>query len=430
MKPFQAMPGYLRSLCAALLGLAAGSAFALNPEQIFEKVSPSVWAVRSLDAAGRPINNGSGVVIGPGRIVTNCHVLARAKAVQVRREKLSHEAALEHADPERDLCTLTVKDFNAPAVAVSELAGARIGQRVYTVGNPEGLALTLSEGLISGLRSEDPRLPPIQTSAPISPGSSGGGLFDSEGRLLGITTAAVLGRRRIAQNLNFAVPAEWIAEVPARAAAALAARTVAAAAAPGLPAASASYRYEWTERQFFLKQTQFRARVTGVEGSRVSEALEVEGGAAQALDVEARQPRFFARMLGSGKALTEFAPYLAPKGPNDMPQAAESWHYPADGDGPWTVSASSMTWDQVTVPAGSFRALQLRITGSRTTSARASRANVAERFEFTVWYAPEVNRYVKLVHQQWSRADRGLLNEQVELLERPAPATAAKASSN
>lgn len=409
------------ALSSALL--LAGRAHALTAVEVFEKVSPSVWAVRPLDTAGRPINYGSGVVIGPGRMVTNCHVLVRAKGVQVRREsdKLNHEATLEHADPERDLCLLSVKDLAAPAVVIAPLASAKVGQRVYTVGNPEGLSLTLSEGLISGLRPEDPRLPPIQTSAPISPGSSGGGLFDSEGRLLGITTAAVPGRRRLAQNLNFAVPAEWIGEISERATAALAARKTAAAAAPGLPTVGASYRYEWTERQFFVKQQQFRMRVTGVEGSKITEAIEIDGKTAASFDVEARQPGFLRRTMGGGRSLMEFAPYLPLKGPDDMPQNLASWNYPTDGESPWTMSTPSLGWDQVTVSAGSFRALQLRIAGSRVTTTRFPNPNIVERFEFTVWYAPEVNRYVKLVHQQWGRANNGLLNEQVELIERPAP---------
>ncbi len=78
-----------------------------------------------------------------------------------------------------------------------------MGERVYTIGAPIGLELTLGEGIISGLRShKDRRL--VQTSAPISGGSSGGGLFDAYGNLVGITTFLL----REAQNLNFAIAAE------------------------------------------------------------------------------------------------------------------------------------------------------------------------------------------------------------------------------
>ncbi len=81
----------------------------------------------------------------------------------------------------------------------------KVGERAYAVGAPEGLELTLSEGLVSGLREvDDVRV--IQTSAPISHGSSGGGLFDSEGRLIGVTTFFL----KEGQNLNFALPGEWV----------------------------------------------------------------------------------------------------------------------------------------------------------------------------------------------------------------------------
>jgi tetratricopeptide (TPR) repeat protein len=80
---------------------------------------------------------------------------------------------------------------------------------VYAVGAPEGFELTLSEGLISSLRPfEGVQL--IQTTAPISRGSSGGGLFDAQGRLIGITTFYV----KEGQNLNFALPGEWVEALP------------------------------------------------------------------------------------------------------------------------------------------------------------------------------------------------------------------------
>jgi hypothetical protein len=82
---------------------------------------------------------------------------------------------------------------------------------VYTVGAPSGLDLTLGEGLVSSLRTHN-GYRYIQTTAPISAGSSGGGLFDSSGNLIGITTFLI----RDAQNLNFAVAASdfWKRQAP------------------------------------------------------------------------------------------------------------------------------------------------------------------------------------------------------------------------
>lgn len=402
---------------------ASAPARALSPSEVFEKVAPSVWAVRPLDGAGRPINYGSGVVIGAGRMVTNCHVLIRAKAVQVRREKLSFEAALEHADPERDLCILTVKDFTAPAAGVGSFAALKIGQRVYTVGNPEGLALTLAEGLISGLRTEDPRLPPIQTTAPISPGSSGGGLFDEQGRLLGITTSAVVGRQRIAQNLNFAMPAEWIAEVPERAKAALAARKTAPAAGTGtgspasaaLPVAGATYRYQWADKQYSRQAQQFTVQIANVDGWNVSDSFKPDGGPATSAQVPAREPRFLTRRLAEGQALSEFAPYLPMPEQGELPHPGPPSHYGGSADSGWNISVESRGWEQVSVPSGTYRALRVDLHGSRPASGLSLIATA--KFEYTAWYAPDVRRYVKIRHQCWNGRSNSIADEQVELLE-------------
>ena len=82
-----------------------------------------------------------------------------------------------------------------------------VGEPVYTLGSPVGLELTLSDGIISGRREEEGRRY-VQTTAPISPGSSGGGLFDAKGNLVGVTTLVLAGRERLNQALNVAIPAD------------------------------------------------------------------------------------------------------------------------------------------------------------------------------------------------------------------------------
>lgn len=205
------------------LALTASTVAALEPDALFDKVSGSVWSVRTFDAQERPLRAGSAVVIAPGRLVTNCHVLAKASSFVVKKDNVTYGATLELPDPARDLCQIKVANFAAPAVVLAPAGSARVGQRVYAIGNPRGLENTLSEGLLSGLRGgvggeSEARL--LQTTAAISPGSSGGGLFDSEGRLLGITSFAA----RDGGSLNFAMPVEFLAELPTRAKAMLEAR--------------------------------------------------------------------------------------------------------------------------------------------------------------------------------------------------------------
>jgi S1-C subfamily serine protease len=167
--------------------------------------------VERLDAGGKRNGFASGVVVGPGRVVTSCHAVASTAAVQVRVRNQRLPTRLEYADLERDLCQLEVDELNRRAVRIVAATQLKVGQRVYAIGTPKGLELTLSEGLISSLRPRA-RSFVIQTSAPMSRGSSGGGLFDDEGRLVGI--AAFQYAR--GQNLNFAVPASWVPEVPVR----------------------------------------------------------------------------------------------------------------------------------------------------------------------------------------------------------------------
>ena len=78
-----------------------------------------------------------------------------------------------------------------------------VGEQVYTIGSPSALESTLGQGIVSGLRTVAGQHL-VQTTAPISPGSSGGGLFDGAGNLIGITSFML----KNSQGLNFAVAAE------------------------------------------------------------------------------------------------------------------------------------------------------------------------------------------------------------------------------
>jgi S1-C subfamily serine protease len=219
-----------KTACLALAfnSLAWSSAHALAPDKFYAKTAPSVWHVFVYDADGLSFAQGSAVVVARETLLTNCHVLAKAKRVAVRQGNVSYDAKLEHIDVERDLCQIKARDMTAPAVPLGDSDKVAVGQRMYTLGNPKNLELTLSDGLVSALRKDDNnRLRYIQTSAPFSHGSSGGGLFDEDGRLVGITTLIT----RDAQNLNFAIPINYLKDLPARSAAALAKRAAALAAA-------------------------------------------------------------------------------------------------------------------------------------------------------------------------------------------------------
>jgi S1-C subfamily serine protease len=206
----------LRGVCALVLGATAASAAAMPPDRVYAKAAPSVWRVVVFDENGKPFGQGSAVVTGKDSVLTNCHVVLKSARISINRDNVSYEARLQHADPVRDMCQLKVPNLVAPAVELGNSDQLAVGQRVYALGNPKGMELTLSDGLVSALRKDqNSNLLLIQTTAPISPGSSGGGLFDEEGRLIGLTTLQI----KDSQNLNFAVPINWLRELPARSAA-------------------------------------------------------------------------------------------------------------------------------------------------------------------------------------------------------------------
>jgi len=189
-----------------------------SPQELFKRLSPSVVAVETLSSEDSVKNLGSGVVVAPDLVVTNRHVLTKGVKVSILQGRQACRAFVAWIDPDHDLGLLRVYRgepepaqgspacaLNAPPVSLRASPSPAVGERVYAIGTPEGLELTLSEGIISGLR-EFENGHAIQTSAAISPGSSGGGLFDAQGRLVGITTFFL----DEGQNLNFALPAEWV----------------------------------------------------------------------------------------------------------------------------------------------------------------------------------------------------------------------------
>ncbi len=189
----------------------------LQPDELFRRTSPAV--VQVVTYVGRVRSGGgSGFVVSrEGLIATNYHVIEKASTVEV---VLADGRTFEVPrwfgafgvgrtgtfDKEADIAIINIG--SSLEMSPLELDGSElpIGTKVYAIGNPFGLANTLSDGLVSGFREID-RIRVIQTSAPISPGSSGGPLLRADGRVVGVTSSGLKG----GQNLNFAVPASQVA---------------------------------------------------------------------------------------------------------------------------------------------------------------------------------------------------------------------------
>jgi serine protease Do len=198
------------ALCLVLTWIGS-AAQAATPEQIFARAAPSVVVVEVVNEKGAPAAQGSGVVTGPGVIITPCHVAQAGPHLRVWYAETSYTATVGYADSDHDLCQVYTPQLQAPPVVRGSVKHLAVGQPAYVISAPQGLSLTFTAGIISALR---PVLGSvlIQTDAAVSPGSSGGGLFDRAGRLIGMPCFQL----QEGQHLNFALPVDWITNVAQR----------------------------------------------------------------------------------------------------------------------------------------------------------------------------------------------------------------------
>ena len=152
------------------VGLALGlPAHSKSPEEISAQLAANVVLIHTLNEQGEVEGTGSGVMIAPGALITNCHVVEEAHAIEVLQGSLRQPGSLRYADEERDLCEIAVPALEVPTLSIVPQSELQVGQRLYTIGHPLGLDRTFSSGLLAAIH-EGAR--PLQISAPISPGSS------------------------------------------------------------------------------------------------------------------------------------------------------------------------------------------------------------------------------------------------------------------
>ena len=173
---------------------------------MFKKLRVSVFQLEATRESGTA--QGSAVAISSTELLTNCHVVQGALKLTLKQSKQAWSAHVTRADPVTDRCMISAKGATlSPVTGVRRYQSLEVGEAAYTLGSPVGLELTLSNGIVSGRRDEQGQHY-VQTTAPISPGSSGGGLFDARGNLIGVTTLALVGREHLNQSLNFAIAAD------------------------------------------------------------------------------------------------------------------------------------------------------------------------------------------------------------------------------
>jgi 2-alkenal reductase len=196
---------------------------------IFNSVAPSVVYIFTERAVSgffgtRQVRQGAGsgfVWDTHGHVVTNFHVVEGAQNVQIRLDSgEAISATYVGGSPDHDLAVVRLRQTldQSPPIPLGTSSALQVGQAVFAIGNPFGLARTLTTGVISAL---DRRLPTaggrevfgvIQTDAAINPGNSGGPLVDSAGRLIGVNTAIISGSGSSA-GVSFAVPVDVVNQV-------------------------------------------------------------------------------------------------------------------------------------------------------------------------------------------------------------------------
>lgn len=170
----------------------------------FIRVSQSLVRVEA-SGTGHRTNIGTGVIVAPGKVVTNCHVTHDADSIMVHRGGVQIEVVRERDDVDHDLCLLAVPGLPLPPVKLGRSDDLKTGETVVAIGYNGGYEIQYSDGIVKALYPFDGSRV-IRSSTAFTSGASGGGLFDGSGRLVGILTFRLRG----GAAHYFAMPVDWI----------------------------------------------------------------------------------------------------------------------------------------------------------------------------------------------------------------------------
>jgi hypothetical protein len=179
-------------------------------------------------------------------------------------------------------------------------------------------------------------------------------------------------------------------------------------------AAGATWKYSYSDSLYGRHKQSFTVRADSVAGSAVSDTLAAEGGPASQAAFDARAPRFALRALAGGRTLVEALAY----GAADAAPAVAGYPQGSKTFLEWKVVVQPAASEEIKVPAGSFRVQRIVIEGTRPRDEDPFWwPKEAGRFRYTLWYAPEAQRYVKARNQSWAMTGAEFGDELIELLE-------------
>lgn len=189
----------------SLFDLTEQASGTLSASDISKKLNPSIVYITVNDKNGNNIGKASGIIVSSdGYILTNYHVIngANSAAVTLSDGTKYQVSKVVGYDSARDDALLKINTDNLTPAVLGDSDKINNGDKIYAIGNPEGLVNSISDGIIGSTKRTFDRQSYIQFTAPISPGSSGGALINVAGQVIGVTTAYL----KDGQNINLAVP--------------------------------------------------------------------------------------------------------------------------------------------------------------------------------------------------------------------------------
>ena len=175
----------------------------LGAEGVYKLVSRSTYKIET------PAGQGTAVATSPTILLTNCHVVGRYNEVQIMENGRGYKAVLIHDDYSKDKCFIRSLELEVRPVAnVKNFAKLLKGEPAYSIGAPLGHNRSIGEGVVfQGLQRGGDKW--ILATTPVEHGSSGGGLFDTKGNLIGITTQKTTINNKFAYSSSIAAEDFW-----------------------------------------------------------------------------------------------------------------------------------------------------------------------------------------------------------------------------
>ncbi len=187
----------------------------LTPQEIYKKALNATVYVAKFDANGELAGTGSGFFVRPNHIATNFHVIEGATAAKLRaklanQKKVYTIKRIRAVDKKHDLAILQVSAPGVKPLPLGDSNSVEVGDEVYIVSNPLGLEGSFADGRISAIREQvswgtGKR---IQYTAPTSKGSSGGAALNNKGEVIGVHVEGL--KYFLGENLNFAIPSNYL----------------------------------------------------------------------------------------------------------------------------------------------------------------------------------------------------------------------------